>query len=1441
MKKNTFLVFCLLLASIVFGQAPTANFSAQSVSGCAPLVVSLQDLSTGGPTAWKWDFGNGNSSTLQNPSATYFLPGTYTVSLTATNSSGSNSITKTAYITVYDKPKVAFTADNTSGCFPLPVQFTDASVPSAGTSNVSWQWDFGNGEQANTQSPQYTFTASGQYTISLKVTNDKGCYASFTRPSYIRVPTGLSVSFDNTSVSRCQAPFPVTFNNTSTGPGTLSYVWDFGDGATSTQPSITHTYTAPGNYTVSLAVASTNGCQYTLRKPNLISIRNISTAFTAPDSICTRSLASFTNTSSPAPGSSQWDFGDGTTSNATSPTKVYPSAGTYQVRLFNNYGYCTDSFTKLLQALPLPTAAFTAPNTIQCKPPLTVDFKDASANAVSWFWDFGDSTSSTTQNPSHTFTRYGDYNVTLVVTNRFGCTDTLRKQMFVQIHKPVIAFPTLPQNGCVPYNAAFSAAVTTLDNITSYAWSFGDGSTSAAAAPTHTYPNQGNYTVSLTVTTSTGCTDSLTLPNAIVVGQKPIIDFTATPNPVCAFGNVSFTGITNEGDTWAWDFGDGSSSGLQNPLHGFTDTGRFTITLAVTNNGCQVKLSKPAYITVKPPIARFQFTKSCGRPKEFIFTDASVGAQSWTWDFGDGTKSNLQHPVHMYKDFGNYNVTLTVTNDTCSNSVTTTVAVFDVSPRFTADKRVACRVASIQFNAIVADPSHIASYAWNFSNGQPGNGANPQTTYDKAGDYTTTLITTDQYGCFDTVTQANHIRINGPTAGFTVSNGIGCRGLTALLTDHSTNDGQHPIAQWDWSYGDGQSGHFLQPAAFQHTYNDTGAFTLQLIVTDKIGCRDSLRLTDAVKTSAPKAAFVSNDTLTCLGSSVQLTNQTSATNYTSFWTFGDGANSTDSSPVHLYADTGAYTVSLLIKDQNGCADSLKKPAFIQIKKTTASFSVSDSIGGCVPYEVRFTNTSSFYASSSWQFGLSGSNVANPIYTYTLPGTYQVKLTVTGRGGCVDSAKKQIAIYNDSVTKFSYSPFDGCRPLLLHTNISSPANMTYSWDFGDGNLVTTKNKDTAHLYITAGSFLPRLIISDSGNCILPFTGADTVFVRGANVKFGVDRTLFCDSGTVHFTDSTTSNEKIVQYNWSFGDGSFSASQNPVHTYLGSGLYPVSLITTSSSLCRDTATLSTRIKIVQSPAISILGDSVLCQNEKLLNTGTYLRSDTSAVQWFWQFPNGNTSVLMLPPAQRYTLPGNFVISAVAVNSSGCIDSASKNIHVNPLPVITGPATLTSLVGTPIPIQPMTYSSNVVRYVWTPSTGLSCTTCPQPVARPNFNTLYTVTATDSNGCRNAATVQVIVLCKNANVFVPNTFSPNGDGSNDVFYVRGSGLARIKSLRIFNRLGEVVFEALNFSANDASKGWDGTYKGTKLSPDTYVYQLDVFCDNSDSIRVDGSLTLIR
>ena len=224
-KLIAFIVM-VLSGTVVLAQTPVANFTASPISGCSPLIINLQDLSSGNPTSWAWDFGNGNTSTLQNPTAAYFTPGSYTVSLTVTNLNGSNTLTRSQYITVYENPVVNFTSNTTSGCFPLPVQFSDLSTPGTGNTNVSWLWDFGNGVTSTLQNPLITYAVAGTYSVSLRVTNDKGCTKLHSHTNYITVTPGVNAAFTHTQPTVCSAPANITFTNTSTGPPTLSYLWD---------------------------------------------------------------------------------------------------------------------------------------------------------------------------------------------------------------------------------------------------------------------------------------------------------------------------------------------------------------------------------------------------------------------------------------------------------------------------------------------------------------------------------------------------------------------------------------------------------------------------------------------------------------------------------------------------------------------------------------------------------------------------------------------------------------------------------------------------------------------------------------------------------------------------------------------------------------------------------------------------------------------------------------------------------------------------------------------------------------------------------------------------------------------------------------------------------------------------------------------------------------
>ncbi|OQY96085.1 MAG: hypothetical protein B6D37_02965 [Sphingobacteriales bacterium UTBCD1] len=1439
---SVYLLFC----STLYSQAPSANFTASPLAGCSPLLVNFQDLSNGNPTSWQWDFGNGNSSTLQNPAAAYFTPGNYTVKLTVANANGSNTLTRTQYITVYEAPTVSFTANNTAGCFPLHVQFTDQSTAGSGNTNVSWQWDFGNGQISNVQNPSVSYTTAGVFSVTLKVTNDKGCSKVLSLPNYISVTPGVHSSFTNTIATVCSAPANISFTNNSTGPGALTWFWDFGDGNNSTVQNPVHTYTAAGNYTAMLVTTSTSGCSDTARTATPVTIGGITTSFNSPASICANSAASLVNTSAPAPVSSTWYFGDGGNSNLINPAHTYTIAGTYTIRLYNTYTNCIDSAFQSITVNPLPVPNFTAPATISCQPPFTANFQDLSTGAISWQWDFGDGNTSSLQNPSHTYTNYGSYNVTLVVTNSFGCQDTIRRNNYINIRRATISIPSLPTHGCIPFTISPVAVINALDAITSYQWDFGDGTILTGATPTHTYNVQGTYNVMLIITTGTGCTDTLIINNAVRVGTIPSVDFTASPLTQCATQTVSFTDLSAPADQWLWSFGDGTTSTQQNPGHAYAMPGNYTVMLVASNNGCPDTMTKNSYIGVLPPVSRFNFAANCADRLEFSFTDQSTGPVStWQWNFGDGSPiSNLQNPVHIFPSLGIYTVTLTVTNGSCSNTSTRILHALDENPDFNSTLTSWCKPVTPYFSATNIIPSNISNYNWNFGDGTINNttSTNIGHTYFNSGTYTVRLITTDINGCRDTITKINYFRVNGPIANFSATNTSGCVGFTTLFNDLSTNDGINNITNWQWDFGDGSVQTFSSPP-FQHTYSTAGTYSVKLKITDVAGCSDSLTRSNLIVATAPHALFTSNDTLTCPGAIATFQNGSSSVlPFNSFWDFGDGttANTIGASPVtHSYTVPGDYTVKLRIVDQVGCADSLIRNLYVHVERPVASFTVNDTASSCIPLQAQFTNTSTYFSSLLWNFNPGNSTIANPVHYYSIPGTYSVMLIATSYGGCTDTAYKTITLYDTAGSRIDYVTLNGCKPLSVNFTAYSPGPVTYLWDFGDGTSQVTTSPSANHIYNSFGDFLPKVILQDPTGCLIPVSGVDTIHVTGANAKFDYDKKLLCDSGPVSFADSSTFNDPIISYNWNFGDGGTSPLQNPAHQYNAPGNYSVSLSVQTQGGCSDIYTITNAVKVVQSPSITVAGDTAACLNSPLLSTGVFNFPDTSVVTWFWNFPNGSSSTLQNPPAQTFGTAGNFIIAAIATNSSGCKDTARKNIVIYPLPTVSMPGTMTIQSGFPALI-PATYSPKTINWAWSPSSGLSCTDCAQPIAGPKFNTDYMVTFTDQNGCVNTGLIHIIVICKNANLFMPNTFSPNGDGSNDVFYPRGKGLDRVKSLRIFDRWGEIVFEQNNFPVNDAMYGWDGTYKGKKAQPGVYVYQVEVYCDNGEIIKLNGNVALI-
>lgn len=1592
----------ILLSFLVKSNAQLeVGFYANHLTGCSPELIQFKDTSKGNPTYWKWDLGNGTISYQKNPSATYFNPGSYTIKLFISNQNGEDSITKTSYITIYEKPTVNFTANKNTGCAPLQIQFNDLSV--AGNDSITqWLWDFNDGNISSLKNPNHIYTQQGEFDVKLKVTTMNGCFSAIEKKDFIKTEGLLQAGFNYTTLgANCTAPTTVQFTNTSTGSGNLTFNWSFGDGATSTIINPTHTYSTTGSFTVQLVVTNALGCTDTLKIDHAITIGSVQANFSLPDSICAGTKLDLMNASSPTVVSNNWYFGNGLNSTQINPSVTFTNAGTYTIKLVSNFGTCLDSVEKSIKILSKPEANFSAINTSGCSLPLQTQFTNSSMGGESYQWNFGNGITSTLHSPTHTFTNFGIYNVMLQVTAENGCTDTLLMDSVVKIIPIKINSIAIdPEEGCVPLLVSFNANITAVDSIATYTWYFGDNTISNEKEPKHTYNQAGTYDVKLVITSTNGCVDSLIVFNAVKVGEKPRADFEATPREGCTITGINFTDLSTNAtvDKWYWSFGDGKRSYNQNPLTTYQDTGWFNVRLIVWSNGCSDTMVKANYIHIKPPKANFSFkAEDCNNKLTVQFFDSSKGAVTYKWFFGDGDTSNIANPIHTYSKSGTYQVLLVVVNGDCSHSRIRTVVVDDNNGKLVISDTVVCRNTKVNFSLTNLNTISAATYTWSVGEGNlitTGGGPLTEYVYTNAGKFNVWVAIDYANGCKDTI-EYNSIKVYGATAKFSSPENTFCSGSTIVFNDSSFTDGTHAITNWLWNYGDGTVENNNNAAA-SHFYATGGSFDVKLKVIDNYGCTDSIVKNNIVNIAQTIANFTT-DTLVCPSTSIYFLNHSSGNNLNYQWSYGDGNTANGFAVNHSYTNQGIYTVRLIATDDIGCADTLVRTNYIKVYYPIANFTISDSTAVCPPLMVNTTNNSMYAGSTNWSFGNgSFSTNTNPSHLYIYPGNYTIKLVVKNLGGCADSTTKNVII-NGPTGTFSYPAVIACNPTQVKFKATSENSISNTWDFNNGVTSKTVADSTVYTYTTGGHYVPKLILEDAAGCKVPIVGKDTIKVKYVQASFAPVSKVVCDSSFILFNDSSTTNDIITNWNWSFGDGKKSTQTNPNHFYNVNGFHSVKLRVTTQTGCTDSVYFNNLIKVVSSPKLIVNGDTSVCKNGSLTFTAIQTNPDTSSVTWNWNFGNGNIYNVQNPPTQTFANAGGLLMTTKITNSSGCFNKVIKNIKVHELPNVNAGADVTicrnqtislnatgantytwfgniatlnsTTIANPIakPLINITYAvvgksiynceatdsvtitvqqplkinvqkadticlgqtaeinatgtdnytwyptlyidkpnqsavkihpakdtlmnymligkdnnqcftdtayvkiktypipsisveqnditvnagtsfnlktkstADVTKWKWSPNKYIDNPNVASPKAVAKESIVYTCVATNEGKCLAREEVKVTVVCNGGNIFVPNTFSPNGDGMNDVFYPRGKGVYTIKSFRIFNRWGEMVFEKTNFQANDASAGWDGMYKGVKQPTDAYVYSIEIMCDNSISVPAKGSITILR
>ena len=1431
---NSFGCVQSLLKSSYIAVADTVNadFSYTYSNICnPPATFTFSNLSKSSSSlSYQWFFGDGDQSASINPSHEYILPGDYEIKLAAFNNAGcADTIVKSIHI---GTQAANFTLPSV-GCANEPIVMQDSSLTQA----LSGSWDFGDGATATGLVVSHIYKTPGTYTVNYS-TDFGGCKSSIKKT--IVIASRPTASFNSPSVVvACSAPLTVSFVNTSTGA--VSYIWEFGDGAVSTDISPVHQYSTQGNFTVTLiAVNSAGGCNDTVTKTNFVKInfpvingfQGLPYAGCAPETIYFNPDISVLDQVA----TYKWFFGDGDSSALATPSHTYP-AGEYTVKLIiTTTGGCIDTF-ELAPAVALsnrPIPNFTATPRYGCAS-AEIQFTDSSTKGVTqWEWNFGDGTKAFDQNPVHRFRDTGSFDIFLKVSTN-GCSDSVLVRNYIYIRPPVAAF--IPSIDC---NNRYLKTFTDKSIAPkTWNWDFGDGNTANIQSPSHTYAAKGQYTVELIVTNGT-CEDTLR-SLVFVIDENPQIDITSVPRNFCKYDSVKFTATNydpNVISSFKWNYGDGTGTffSLRNEvMHRYQQAGNYTPFLITADlNDCRDTVGTITPFNIYGPTAFFSNTEGTCKNSLFVFSDSSVtdGIHSltkWLWNYGDAVSETFTAAPfqHQYLSAGTYDVKIIVYD---SNGCTDTllkpqnVIITDPIAAFTVLDSIHCASSKVHF----ADNSSglDLKYKWDFGDGNTSIEQSPLHTYPQEAVYSVSLSLTDRFGCTDTVSKPNLVTVSNPVASFSISDSSAtCPPLPVQVTNTSKS-----YTSVSWDFGDGNTSTLAQPF---HYYTTPGKYNLVLVAHGYGDCYDTA--TRSINLKGPNGTFNYNPLKECYPLEASfLANTENTAFYT--WDFGDGSTktTTDDSIKYKYRAPGAFVPKLIMEDRSGCRVALENKDTIRVLGVYPYF-LADVATGCDSSLAIFTDSSivtSFDAVNTrqWDFGDgTQSNEVSPSHYYKKPGKYRISLFMATEAGCSGS---DTLVINVSINK---------APLLTASIpdslcVNTPANFTAKntnnipdslsgqWNFGNGDILNIQN--TSYTYKAPGIYKASIISTATTGC------ADTI---EKSIQILPPPPVNAGAGTslCRFKSYTLQPSGAAVYVWA-NAASLSCLNciNPVAMPDSTSTYYV----TGTDNFGCAATDSVTITVIQTVLIS------LAANGDTLCKGSSVKLNVSGASFYsWSPAGGLSSTTIANPIASPSASTVYTVIGTSDINACFADTAQVSILVAPIPTFNIIDSFVTInVGSSYQFK-TSGSADVMQWLWLPPFGLSCSNCAQPLAQPKSNITYTATASTIFGCTATDNIRIEVVCNNANIFIPNTFSPNADGSNDYFYPRGTGLFNIKSMRIFNRWGVLVFSKTNFAPESEKQGWDGKYYGNPQQPDVYVYVIDVLCENGTVLSYKGNVTLIR
>ena len=1223
--------------------------------------------------------------------------GKYSIKLLAHNQYGCIDSVETI-VTVNPNPTADFSIDNTTQCLTANLfSFTNLSAPNSTNPTLSYFWNFGDTTNTSNNNPKKSYNFDGQKKVKLVVINPYGCKDSMV--STIQIKPNPRVKFGINSLNQCINNNQYYFSDSSTvksGGGTLKLIWQLGDGTVSNSKNILKKYSITGTLNVKLFGTTSFGCLDSFNQNIKLLPKPQSSFYLNKDTQCfVGNLFEFNNTSSIATGggnvSFQWQFGDGNSSNSAHPNISYSNYGNYSVKLKSTSQFgCVDSLIKkiLITANPKVSFTFLKPQK-QCNNTDTFILFNTTqvlnAKSLNYEWNFGDGNTSLLKDVRKSYTAAGTYYIKLKATNNIGCLDSISQK--VQVYPdPVVDYSVNSSNQCIrdqKFNFTNNTTIAFGGGTLNYSWKYDDTLFSSVANASKTFAKIGITKIKLIAKSSVGCLDSIT--KNIQVHASPIADFSISKPNQCAdknkydFNNNSF--IISGTNSYRWSFGDGQGSGVNSPVKVYNKFGNYLVKLvAISDYGCNDSISKLVKVYSEPKVILTQSdTAQCLYKNKFTFasksTNGDSSSMSYRWSFGNSkldTGSNVQT---NYLASGTYLIKLIVTSkNSCMDSNFTFVKIHaQPLPAFNISNNNQClylnKYTATNLTTIASGGGKL-SYLWKFGNGLSSDLKNPTWNYSQSNKYTVTLIAISSNQCKDS-SKVNAEIYPNPIVNFNLSDSTACLKSNEFVTTNLSTISFGNL-YYNWTFGNGVKSSGLNPKI---NYSIQGNYKIKLVAKSSVGCTDSLEKKIEVFPQ-PKSKFVINNPLQCLnGNNFQFTNS-STINYGTLnykWTFGDSTNSNVADISHSYKYATNKIVKLTVTSLKGCVDESSIPISVY-SNPKAAFYMNDSIQCKKNNDFVFYNVSKInngLMNSNWNFG-DKSLLSVPIgrHTFASPGFYQVQLKMVSNFNCVDTFSKWIKVTEEPTVNFYLDQYTSCfNNNQFKTDNRSSYNGTetvyYNWKFSDDS--NSNNFNLIHKYKNDGKYQISLVAFTSEGCSDSINKIVTVYPQG-KAKINFFDTVQCLLGNkfIFGNNSRVEGEKFSILSWSYGDGvidTFISATPADYVYYDTGLFKVSLTTTTENQCQDES--SGYVRVVPMPVSKFTKSAYsYCSNEQDF-TFVAAPNSSNVVSQKWlidrrELVNIDTLKYMFDNAGAYN------VRLVKYTNFGCTDTFKSRVIVNEAPV-------------------------------------------------------------------------------------------------------------------------------------------------------------------------------